>query len=125
MSQKHEEIIDALSKMNVLEIIELTKLAEKKFNLSIENIQKPIEKKEEVITEKKEEKTNFTIIMKNYGKSKINVIKIIRTILNLGLKEAKSFVESLPATIKENSNKEEAEKIKKQLEDVGATIELT
>ena len=63
--------------------------------------------------------------MKKYGKSKINGIKIIRTILNVGLKEAKSFVESLPANIKENSNKEEAEKIKKQLEDVGATIELT
>jgi len=124
MSLKHEEIIDALSKMNVLEIVELTKLAEKKFNISANMIQTQ-ETKVEKPEEKKVEKTSFKITMKDYGANKITVIKTIRTILNLGLKEAKTFVEAVPATIKENSDKQEAEKIKKQLEDAGALIELT
>ncbi|HFL8824435.1 MAG TPA: 50S ribosomal protein L7/L12 [Candidatus Azoamicus sp. OHIO1] len=126
MSSKYEEIIELISKLNVLELIELTKLIEKKFNISSNMINQNSEqiKKEDAPSEKKEEQVNFSVIMKSFGDDKINVIKIVRTITSLGLKEAKSFVENLPATIKENISKVEAEKIKAQLEVCGAIIEL-
>ncbi len=124
MLLKKEDIIESISKMNMMELIELTKLMEEKFNLSIDNTKISKEKNITIETEKVEEKKFFSIIMKNHGENKLNVIKTIRIILNLGLKESKDFVENLPATIKENSSKEEAEKIKKQLEDAGAIIEL-
>ncbi|MDP2762996.1 MAG: 50S ribosomal protein L7/L12 [Enterobacteriaceae bacterium] len=126
MSSKYEEIIELISKMNVLELIELTKLIEKKFNISSNVINQNSEqiKKEDAPNEKKEEQVNFSVIMKSFGEDKINVIKTVRTITSLGLKEAKNFVESLPATIKENISKVEAEKIKTQLEVCGAIIEL-
>ena len=70
------------------------------------------------------EKTKFDVIMKGFGANKINVIKAIRAITNLGLKEAKDMVEGVPATVKEGVSKEEAEKIKKELEEAGAEVEV-
>lgn len=124
MSISKEDILNAISNMNVLEIVELTKLMEKKFNISTSSLQQidvqktDSEKKDDVA-----EKT-FSVIIKDFGKSKINVIKVVREISNLGLKEAKDFVESLPKAIKENLSKDDAEKLQKQLEESGALIEL-
>lgn len=125
MSIKNEDIINAISKMNLLEIMELTKALEEKFNIkatTFSNEVKTAEHVEEPIV--KEEKTTFTVIMTDFGTNKIDVIKTMRTILNLGIKEAKDFVENIPAIIKENIEKDEAEKIKSKLETSGAKIEL-
>lgn len=126
MTKNINEIIDSMSKMNILEIVELTKAMEKKFNISVndlpsnQNHAKPLVDQEE----KPKEQTEYSIVMTSYGNNKLNVIKTIRAILNLGLKEAKDFVEKLPAVIKEKIQKDEAENIKNKLEDCGAKIEL-
>lgn len=124
MKINNEEIITAISNMNILELTELTNLIEKKFNISIQH-QQTINKEDNVEEKvKPEEKSTFTIIMTSYGDNKLNVIKTIRSILDLGLKEAKDFVEKLPATIKENVQKSDIEKIKAALETSGAKIEI-
>ncbi len=124
MKISNEDIINAISNMNILELTELTNLIEKTFNISIQHqqITNNSEKKEENV--KVEEKTSFTIIMTSFGDNKLNVIKTIRSILDLGLKEAKEFVEKLPATVKENIQKSDVEKIKTALETSGAKIEI-
>ena len=71
-----------------------------------------------------EEKTDFDVVLQSFGEKKIQVIKVVRAITDLGLKEAKELVESVPASVKESINKEDAENYKKQLEEVGATVEL-
>jgi len=126
MSTKINEIIEIISKMNLLEIVELTKAIEKKFDISVNNMvsSKNTNDEEETTKPKQVEKTEFSVIMVDYGTSKLNVIKTIRSILDLGLKEAKDFVEKLPATIKENIQKKEADDIKNKLESSGAKIEL-
>ncbi|HIH2763930.1 MAG TPA: 50S ribosomal protein L7/L12 [Candidatus Azoamicus sp.] len=124
MKINNEEIITAISNMNILELTELTNLIEKKFNISIQH-QQTINKEDNIEEKAKpEEKSTFTIIMTSYGDNKLNVIKTIRSILDLGLKEAKDFVEKLPATIKENVQKSDIEKIKAALETSGAKIEI-
>jgi len=124
MKINNEEIITAISNMNILELTELTNLIEKKFNISIQH-QQTINKEDNIEEKvKPEEKSTFTIIMTSYGDNKLNVIKTIRSILDLGLKEAKDFVEKLPATIKENVQKSDIEKIKAALETSGAKIEI-
>jgi large subunit ribosomal protein L7/L12 len=72
----------------------------------------------------KEEKTEFDVVLEGYGDKKIGVIKVVRTITNLGLKEAKDLVEGVPSKVKEGVSKEEAEKIKKELEEAGATVSI-
>lgn len=126
MTQKYEEIIASLSKMNIIEIIELTKEIEKKFNITVNtnNINTTQANIEPIKEETKQEQTSYSVIIKSFGNDKINVIKTVRMISELGLKEAKNFIENLPSAIKENIPKIEAEKIKKQLEDSGATVEL-
>lgn len=126
MSIKNEEIINSISKMTILELVDLIKEIEKKFNISASaNVFKQDVNVDSVKQENKvEEKTLFTVIMTGYGDDKINIIKKVRTILNLGLKEAKDFVESLPALIKKDISKIEAEAIKKDLEVSGAKIDL-
>jgi len=124
MDLKKEDIINAISKMNVMEIVDLVKEMEKKFEVSASNMMmssnsNTSEKKEEV-----KEQTEFAVTLENFGKSKISVIKSIRSIINLGLKEAKDFVESAPKLIKEGIDKKESEEIKKKLEDVGAKVSI-
>lgn len=123
---KINEIISIISKMNMLEIAELNKAIENTFGISQINFsqEKQVFKNEENKESENKEKTIYSVIMTNYGDNKLNVIKTIRTILDLGLKEAKEFVENLPAKIKENAQKEEAENIKSKLEESGATVEL-
>lgn len=127
MSIKNEDIINAISKMNILDLMDLIKEIEKRFNISSDsmNMQSNFNVAKSDIEEAKiEEKTAFTVEMVDFGTSKINVIKTIRTILDLGLKEAKDFVESLPAVIKKDIPAAEAEKIKIALETAGAKITL-
>ena len=125
MSKKLEEIVTTISKLNILEIVELGKIIEKKFDISSHMFvpEKQSETKTSPVIKTKEKITQ-SVIMTDYGKSKISVIKIVRTILNLGLKEAKEFVEKLPATIKKDIQKDEAETLKSKLENSGAKIEL-
>ncbi len=120
------EIINSLSKMNIIEIMELTKAIEKKFDISMNAmLQEPINNENKQNKETKtNEKTTCSVIMTSYGASKLNVIKTVRTMLNLGLKDAKDFVENLPATIKKDILKNDANSIKNELENCGAKIEL-
>jgi large subunit ribosomal protein L7/L12 len=126
MTINKEDIVNAISNMNILELTELTKLIEQKFNITAQNYQEntrsSIEKTEK--ENKQEEKNTYTITLISYGDNKLNVIKTIRSILDLGLKEAKEFVEKLPATIKENIQKSDIEKIKNALEESGAKVEI-
>ena len=126
MSISKNDILEAIGKMNVLEIMELIKLMEEKFNVSAANfnLEKPkvasINENDNVV-----EKTEFTVFMTWYGgDNKVSVIKAIRSITSLGLKEAKTLTESVPVNVKENVTKKEAEDVKKILEDAGAVVEI-
>ncbi|WP_343189484.1 50S ribosomal protein L7/L12 [Buchnera aphidicola] len=121
MSITKEEILESISNMSVKNIVELIKDMEKKFNITANTEINSSKKKQK---NEKEEKTEFNVLLKTIGKNKIPVIKIVRSSTGLGLKQAKDLVESCPAIIKEKINKEEAETLKKNLEDVGALIEI-
>ena len=122
MSISKIDIVDAISKMNVLELVELTEEISKRFNVKSINVQNSVVNKESEVIEKK--KIEYDVIMSDFGINKIAVIKVIRVITGLGLKEAKTLVESVPVSIKEKISKDQAEEIKKQLEEVGAVIEV-
>ncbi|MFH0774980.1 MAG: 50S ribosomal protein L7/L12 [bacterium] len=120
------EIIEAISGMTVLDLAEMVKELEAKFGVQASA---PIISAGPSVVgggaeEKEEAKTEFEVVLVNFGDQKIQVIKDVRAITSLGLKEAKDLVESAPATIKKGVNKEEAEDIKKKLEAVGAKIEI-
>ena len=116
------KIVDDLSALTVLEAAELSKLLEEKWGVSAAAavaVAAPA-----AAGPVAEEKTEFDVILTGDGGKKINVIKEVRALTGLGLTEAKTLVESAPKAVKEGINKDEAEKIKKQLEDAGATVEL-
>ena len=121
-----EKIVEDLSSLTVLEASELTKILEDKWGVSaaapaVAVAAAPGAGGEAAAAE---EKTEFTLFLSAAGDKKINVIKEVRTITGLGLKEAKDLVEAAPKDIKQGVGKEDAEKFKKQLEDAGATVEL-
>ncbi len=125
---KVEEVLKALEEMTVLELSDLVKQCEEKFGVSASA---PVMAAGMMpmagagaAAEEAEEKTSFTVVLKEAGGNKIAVIKEIRAITELGLKEAKELVDSSPKEVKENISKEEAEEIKKKLEAAGATVEL-
>jgi len=120
-----EEIIDNISNMTVLELSELVKELETKFGVSaaVPMAMGPTITQAPAQAEV-EEKTEFDVILASFGANKINVIKEIRAITPLGLKEAKELVESAPQPVKKGITKEEAEEIKKKLEAAGATVEI-
>jgi len=124
MDLKKEDIINAISKMSVMEIVDLVKEMEKKFDVSAASMM--MNTNAVVNTEKEEvkEQTEFAVTLESFGTSKISVIKSIRSIINLGLKEAKDFVENAPKLIKEGIDKKESEDIKKKLEEVGAKVSI-
>ena len=119
-----EKIIEDLSNLTVLEASELTKLLEEKWGVSAAAPVAVAAPAAGGVPEPTEEKTEFTVSLASAGEKKINVIKEVRTITGLGLKEAKDLVEGAPQNVKEGVSKEDAEKFKKQLEDAGATVEL-
>lgn len=125
LSKKMEDLIKTVESMTVLELADLVKALEEKFGVSAAM---PVAAMAGAASGQaaaaEEEKTSFTIVLVSAGAKKINVIKEIRTVTTLGLKEAKDLVEAAPKTVKEGVSKEEAEKIKKQLEAAGAKVEL-
>ena len=122
-----QKLVDELSSLTVLEAAELSKLLEDKWGVSAAA---PVAAAAAApagggaAAAPAEEQTEFTVILAKAGDKKINVIKEVRTITSLGLKEAKDLVEGAPKTVKEGVNKDEAAKLKKQLEDQGATVEI-
>ncbi len=120
-----QKIVDELSTLTVLEAADLAKLLEEKWGVSAAA---PVAMMAAAAgggeAAAVEEKTEFNVVLTAFGAQKINVIKEVRAITGLGLKEAKDLVEGVPKPVKEGVNKDEAEKIKKQLEDAGATVEL-
>ncbi len=122
-----DELVDVISGLSAIELAGLSKKLEDKFGVQPMMAQAASvsgTSAGEKASSVKEEKTSFDIILTNHGANKIQVIKEVRAITSLGLKEAKDLVESLPKPVKEKATKEEAEEIKKKLEAVGATIEL-
>jgi len=117
-------IVDDLSKLTVLEAAELAKLLEEKWGVSAAAPVAVASAPAAGAAPAAEEKTEFAVVLKSSGEKKINVIKEVRAITGLGLKEAKDLVEAGGKTIKEGVNKEEAAKLKKQLEDQGAVVEI-
>ena len=126
MSIKNDDIIKALSKMNIVDLMDLIKEIEVKFNISSIDVAPVASGQAGQLNETPQvvEQVVFSVIMTSYGTSKINVIKNVRSLLELGLKEAKEFVENLPATIKKDVSKDEAMKIKSDLESIGAKIDI-
>ncbi|MEN3747488.1 50S ribosomal protein L7/L12 [Sphingomonas sp. HF-S3] len=116
-------IVDQLSELTVLEAAELSKLLEEKWGVTAAAPVAAVTPGGPAAPAE-EEKTEFDVILTGDGGKKINVIKEVRAITGLGLTEAKTLVESAPKPVKEGINKDEAEKIKKQLEDAGATVEV-
>jgi len=128
LTVKMKGVVDTLEKMTVLELADLVKALEDKFGVSA---QAPVAMAGMAMAgsaagagQAAEEKTSFTVVLADIGKNKIQVIKEIRAITTLGLKEAKDLVEAAPKPVKEGIAKEEAEKIKVQLEKAGAKVEL-
>ncbi len=123
-----EEIIEGIKNLTVLELSELIKSIEEEFGVSAQP-QVVASAPQQVVAgeeakEKAEEKTSFDVILVAAGDKKIQVIKEVRSITNLGLKEAKGLVDNAPKPVKEGVSKEEAEEIKKKLEAVGASVEV-
>jgi len=125
LSEDMEKIVDTIENMSVMELSNLVKILEKKFGVSAVPAMAtaPVAASGEA-KEEEEEKDTFDVILSDIGSQKIQVIKEIRAITTLGLKEAKDLVESAPKPVKEEISKEEAEEIKKKLEGVGAKVEL-
>ena len=119
-----QKIVDDLSKLTVLEAADLAKMLEEKWGVSAAAPVAMMAAGGGAPAAVAEEQTEFNVILATIGANKINVIKEVRAITGLGLKEAKDLVEAAPKTVKEGVSKDEADKIKKQLEGAGATVEL-
>ena len=123
MALSNQEILDAIASKTVLEISELIKMMEEKFGVSAA-APVAVAAGPAAAAAPVEEKTEFDVVLENYGSNKIAVIKAVREITALGLKEAKDLVESAPKAVKEGLPKAEAEELKKKLEAAGAKVEL-
>ncbi|HDI78403.1 MAG TPA: 50S ribosomal protein L7/L12 [Desulfobacteraceae bacterium] len=122
-----EDVIEFISNMTVLELSELVKELEEKFGVSAQApvVAAPVGGEAGAKTDEAEpEKTEFDVVLTAIGDQKIQVIKVVRSITGLGLKEAKALVDGVPGKVKEGISKEEAEEIKKKLEEVGAGVEI-
>ncbi|MBN1130569.1 MAG: 50S ribosomal protein L7/L12 [Chitinispirillaceae bacterium] len=119
-----EEILEAIGGMTVIELSDLIKAVEEKFDVKAAAPVAVAAGPAAGAAAPVEEKTEFDVILKSAGDKKINVIKVVRALTGLGLKEAKDLVEGAPKPVKEGATKDEAEKIKKELEENGASVEL-
>jgi large subunit ribosomal protein L7/L12 len=124
MAVSKEEILDAIGNMSLIDVTDLVKMMEEKFNVSAAAPVAAAAGGGAAAAAPVEEKTEFTVALKATGEKKVEVIKAVRAITGLGLKEAKDLVESAPATVKEGVNKDDAAKFKKELEAAGATVEV-
>jgi large subunit ribosomal protein L7/L12 len=122
MSLSNEQIVDAVAAKSLLEVMELVKAIEEKFGVTAAA---PVMMAGPAsAAAPAEEQTEFTVVLKAIGEKKVEVIKAVRAITGLGLKEAKDLVEGAPQTVKDAVSKEESEKLKKDLEAAGATVEV-
>jgi len=122
MAVSKEDILDAIAGMTVMEIVELISAMEEKFGVTaaVAIAAAPAAAAAAPV----EEKTEFDVVMTSFGEKKVEVIKVVRALTGLGLKEAKDAVEGVPSTIKEGIPKAEAEDVKKKLEEAGAKVEI-
>ena len=121
MAVSKEDILEAISNMSVMDVVELIKSMEDKFGVSAASA---VAVAAPAAAAAVEEKTEFNVVLAAIGDNKINVIKVVRELTGLGLKEAKDLVEASPKAIKEGIAKAQADEIKKKLEDAGATVEI-
>ena len=126
MALSKEEILDAISDMSVMDMVDLIKLMEDKFGVTAAAPVAAVAAAPagDAAGEAAEEKSEFEIFLAEVGDKKIDVIKVVRTITGLGLKEAKALVDGAPSSLKEGAKKDEAEQSKSQLEEAGDTVEL-
>jgi len=122
MAVTKEDVLEFISNLSVLELSELVKEFEEKFGVSAQPV--AVAGGAVAAVEAAEEKTEFDVVIVDSGDKKINVIKVVRALTGLGLKEAKDATENVPSTIKEGISKDDAEKAKKELEEAGAKVEL-
>jgi large subunit ribosomal protein L7/L12 len=123
MAVSKNEILETISNMSVMEVVELIEAMEEKFNVSAAAAAVAVAAPAAAAAAA-EEKTEFDVIMTSFGSNKVGVIKVIRSITGLGLKEAKDLVEAAPSTVKEGVSKDEAASIKKELEEAGAAVDV-
>ena len=124
MATTKEEILDAISEMSVIDVVDLVKLMEEKFGVTAAAPVAAAAPAAGGEAAAAEEQSEFEIFLADVGEKKIDVIKAVRAITGLGLKEAKAIVDGAPASVKEGANKDEAEQAKSQLEEAGAKVEL-
>jgi large subunit ribosomal protein L7/L12 len=126
MALSNEQLIEELSNKPIMEVVELVKALEEKWGVSAAA---PVAMAAAAgaggaDAAAQEEQTEFDVVMKSFGENKVSVIKVVRTATGLGLKEAKDLVEGAPSTVKEAVSKSDAEELKKQLEEAGASVEI-
>ncbi len=123
MAMSNEDLLKELSAKPIMEVVELVKMLEDEWGVSAA-APAAAATPAAAAGEAAEEKTEFDVVLTSFGANKVAVIKAVRTITGLGLKEAKDTVEGAPSTVKEGASKADAEEVKKQLEEVGASVEL-
>tara|TARA_B110000046_G_scaffold181548_1_gene213969 strand:+ start:3015 stop:3392 length:378 start_codon:yes stop_codon:yes gene_type:complete len=124
MALSNEDILNAIAEMSVMDVVELVSAMEEKFGVSAAAAVAAAPAAAAAGGEAAAEQTEFDVVLSAVGEKKVNVIKAVRAITGLGLKEAKELVDGAPSTIKEGASKDDAEDAKKQLEEAGATAEL-
>jgi len=124
MAATKEEVLEAISELSVMDVVELVKMMEEKFGVSAAAPVAMAAAGGGGEAEAEEEQTEFDVVLASFGDNKVSAIKAVRAITGLGLKEAKEMVESAPATLKEGVEKAEAEEMKTKLEEAGAKVEL-
>ena len=124
MAISKDEILDAIANMTVMEVVELIAAMEEKFGVTAAAAVMAAPAAAAAEAAPVEEQTEFTVVLTSFGANKVNVIKAVRAVTGLGLKEAKDAVEGVPTVVKEAVSKDEAAKVKKELEDAGATVEV-
>jgi large subunit ribosomal protein L7/L12 len=125
MAVTKEQILESISQMSVMDVVDLIKMMEDKFGVTAAVAAMPVAMAASADAgAAAEEKTEFNVVMTSFGENKVNVIKAVREITGLGLKEAKDMVEGVPAAVKEGVSKADAETMKKKLEEAGAKVEI-
>jgi len=125
MSVTKEDILETISNMTVIEVVDLISAMEEKFGVSAAAaVAAAPAAAGAAAAEAEEEQTEFDVVMTSFGANKVSVIKVVRAITGLGLKEAKDLVEGVPSNVKEATTKDEAEEIKGKLEEAGASVEV-
>ncbi|WP_328185212.1 50S ribosomal protein L7/L12 [Marinobacter sp. OP 3.4] len=124
MALSKDDILNAIAEMSVMEVVELVEAMEEKFNVSAAAAVAAAPAAAGGEAAAAEEQTEFDVVLTGPGEKKVNVIKAVRELTGLGLKEAKEMVDSAPSTVKEAASKDDAEEAKKKLEEAGASVEL-